>query len=108
MAQAAQSHGAGGDQRHGMDITDQRQTFSGFLTATVWSCGLIAQSVMLLTLAFAIGAGWWPGVLAFIAIGFVLGLVFRMGGAYWATQIALYVLLILGGIIIPPIAGMMG
>jgi hypothetical protein len=31
-----------------------------------------------------------------------------MGGAYWATQIALYVLLILGGIIIPPIAGMMG
>ena len=42
---------------HGnMDISDQKSTFHGFMMATVWGCGLIAQSVGLLTLAFAIGA----------------------------------------------------
>jgi hypothetical protein len=104
MAQAAGEQGAAS----GMDITDQRQTFSGFLHTVVWCCGLIAQAVMLFTLALAIGAGWWAGVLAFAVIGFVVGLVFRLGGAYWATQIALLVLLVIGGAVVPMIAGMMG
>ena len=63
--------------------------------ATVWSCGLIAQTIMLLTLAFAIGAGWWAGFVAFVAIGVVIGMVFRLSGVYWAVQIALWVLLVL-------------
>ena len=52
---------------HGnMDISDQKATFHGFMMATVWGCGLIAQSVGLLTLAFAIGAGWWAGFVVFV------------------------------------------
>ena len=94
---------------HGdMDIQDQRETFHGFLTATVWTCALIAQTVALLTLAFAIGAGWWPGLIVLVLIGVVTGLVFKMSGAWWATQVVLWVLLGLGGMIIPAIAGMMG
>ena len=55
---------------HGnMDVQDQKATFHGFLMATVWTCGLIAQAVGLLTLAFAIGAGWWPGFVVFVLIG---------------------------------------
>lgn len=92
----------------GMDIQDQKATFHGFLSATVWTCTLIAQSVALLTLAFAIGDGWWAGLGALIAIGVVVGLLFRMSGAYWAVQVALWVLLVLGGMIVPAIAGMMG
>ena len=94
---------------HGeMDIQDQKETFHGFLMASVWTSGLIAQSVMLLTLAFAIGVGWWPGFVAFVLMGVVVGSVFKLSGVYWATQVALWVLLGLGGLIVPALTGMMG
>ena len=94
---------------HGdMDIQDQKETFHGFLMASVWTSGLIAQSVMLLTLSFAIGLGWWAGFVAFVLIGVVLGSAFKLSGVYWATQVALWVLLGLGGLIVPALTGMMG
>jgi hypothetical protein len=99
MAQGAQSN---------MDIQDQRETFHGFLMATVWTCCVLAQAVALLTLAFAIGAGWWPGLAALVAIGVAIGLAFRMSGVFWAVQVALWVLLGLGGLIVPALSGMMG
>lgn len=88
-----------------MDIQDQKSTFHAFLMATVWTCGLIAQSVALLTLGFAIGAGWWAGFAAFVVIGVAIGMAFRLSGVYWATQIALWVLLTIGGLVIPLLAG---
>lgn len=94
---------------HGqMEIQDQKDTFHGFLAASLWSGGLIAQLVALLTLSFAIGAGWWAGLAAYVAIGVVIGVVFRMSGVYWAAQIVQWVLLGLGGMIVPALAGMMG
>lgn len=90
-----------------MEITDQKATFDGFITASIWGCGHIAQAVALLTLAFAIGAGWWAGVAAYVVIGVALGLAFKMGGAWWAAQIAQWVLLALGGILVPALAGLM-
>lgn len=99
---------AQGGARGQMDIQDQKDTFHGFLMASVWTSGLIAQSVMLLTLAFAIGLGWWPGFVAFVLIGIVVGSVFKLSGVYWATQVALWVLLVLGGLIVPALSGMMG
>lgn len=92
----------------GMDIQDQKDTFHGFLVATVWTCGHIVQAIALLTLAFAIGAGWWSGFVVYVVIGVPLGLVFKMGGAYWAAQVVQWVLLGLGGLIVPALAGMMG
>lgn len=87
---------------HGnMDITDQKSTFGAFISATVWTCGLVAQIVGLATLAFAIGAGWWAGFVVFVLIGVALGASFKLSGVYWATQVALWVLLALGGLIIP-------
>ena len=97
------------DSAHGnMDIHDQKETFHGFLMATVWACGLFAQTVALLTLGFAIGAGWWPGLAVFVVVGAALGLAFRMSGVYWAVQVAFWVLLGLGGLIVPALSGMMG
>lgn len=94
---------------HGnMDIQDQKETFHGFLMATVWTCGLLAQAVALLTLAFAIGAGWWPGLSAFVVIGVAIGLAFKQSSVYWAVQVALWVLLGVGGLIVPALSGMMG
>ena len=47
--------GSHSDARGHMDIQDQKESFGGFLSATVWTCGLIAQIVALTTLAFAWG-----------------------------------------------------
>ncbi len=94
---------------HGsMDITDQKSTFGAFMMATVWTCGFIAQAVGLLTLAFAIGAGWWAGFVVFVVIGVALGAAFRLSGVYWAVQVAFWVLLALGGLIIPALTGSAG
>ena len=94
--------------QRGMEIKDQRETFHGFLTASVWIGSHIAQYVMLATLAFAIGDGWWMDWLAFVAIGIAVGLGFKMSGAYWATQIAQWILLGIGGLIVPIFAHMVG
>jgi len=91
-----------------MDIQDQRETFHGFLMATVWVGGLLAQAIALLTLAFAIGLGWWTGLAVVVILGVALGLVFRLSGVFWAVQVALWVILALGGIIMPALNSMMG
>jgi hypothetical protein len=96
------------DARGGMDIADQRNTFDGFIATSLWGGVLLAQLLALLVLAFAIGAGWWPGLAAFIAIGVAVGLFFRMSAAYWAVQIVMWVGLIVGGLVVPALAGMMG
>ncbi|MEJ0059771.1 MAG: aa3-type cytochrome c oxidase subunit IV [Terricaulis sp.] len=97
------SHNAHGE----MEISDQRETFHGFLNASLWGSTHIAQAVALLTLAFAIGAGWWAGVAAVVAIGVVVGLLFKSSGAWWAVQIAQAGVLILGGLIVPALVGLM-
>ena len=88
-----------------MDITGQKETFHGFLVVTVWMCIHIAQAVAMATLALAIGDGWWAGWLVFVVIGVAAGLMFRLGGVYWAVQVLLWVLLALGGLIVPAIVG---
>lgn len=102
MAQTGAHH------RGDMDIRDQKETFHGFLMSSVWMSGHIIQLVALLTLGFAIGAGFWAGFAAYVVIGIGVGLVFRLSGVYWAAQIVQWVLLGLGGMIIPALAGMMG
>jgi hypothetical protein len=91
-----------------MNIQDQRETFHGFLVSSVWIGSHIAQYVALATLAFAIGAGWWMGWLAFVVMGVACGLGFKMSGGYWATQVAQWVLLGIGGLIVPVFAHMVG
>lgn len=93
--------------RGGMDIHDQKQTFHGFLVASLWLGAQIIMGVALATLAFAIGAGWWAGLGAFVLIGVLVGLLFKMSGAWWATLIAETLILGLGGVIVPAITGMM-
>ena len=89
------------------ELEAHRETFHGFLTASLWVTAAIAQYIALFTLALAIGDGWFAGLLAFVAIGVAVGFAFRMSGAYWAAQIAQWVLLGLGGVIVPALAGMM-
>jgi hypothetical protein len=64
--------------------------------------------VALLKLGFAIGAGWWAGYVVFALIGVAVGMAFRLSGVYWAIQVALWLLLGLGGLIVPALSGAAG
>ncbi len=103
MAEAA--HGDHYDRGH-MEITEQKGTFDGFLVATVWGCALIAMFVSLFVIAFAMNLGWFAGMGAYVVIGVGAGLLFKQGGAWWATLIASTVLLVIGGAVVSLFSGL--
>ncbi len=105
MGQAA--HGQDNSQG-AMDIADQKSTFSGFMSVTVWSSALIAMSVACLTVAFAMGAGWFAGVGVYAVLGVAIGLVMRMGGVWWATLVATVILFLAGGGVVAGLGALMG
>lgn len=95
MAEAAHT---GSDGR--MDLSEHRATFSMFIKATEWGTILIVAGVALLTVAFAMGLGWFAGLLAFAAVTIGAGLLMRMSVAWWATIAATLVLLGIGGAVV--------
>ncbi|MBU6406544.1 MAG: aa3-type cytochrome c oxidase subunit IV [Alphaproteobacteria bacterium] len=88
---------AHGDHDGGMDIADQKTTFSGFLAATMWGSALIAMAVAGLVVAFALGAGWFAGVAVYAVLGVLAGAVLRLPGAWWASLAAAVLLFLIGG-----------
>ncbi len=95
MAEAAHT---GSDGR--MDLSEHRATFSMFLKVSEWGTILIVAGVALLTVCFAMGLGWFAGLLAFAAITVAAGLIMRMSAAWWATIAATVVLLGIGGAVV--------
>ncbi|MFS2316890.1 aa3-type cytochrome c oxidase subunit IV [Maricaulis sp. D1M11] len=83
-----------------MDITDQKDTFDGFMAVTVWSSLLTIVSVLYLTLVFAVGMGWMAGLLVCTVVGIVGGLALNMRAAWYFTVGALFVMtLVFGGVV---------
>jgi hypothetical protein len=101
------THGGDYDRGH-MDISEHKATFSGFMKVTEWGGVLIIGLTALLTVTFAMGLGWFPGLLAFVVIGAVAGFMMRMGAAWWATLIASAVLIGLISVVAAFVGGLMG
>lgn len=74
--------------------------FRHFLGGMLFATAHVLQFVALLTVAFAIGAGWWAGLAAFVAIGVAIGLAFKRGPIYWAIFGAETVAMIVGGLLV--------
>ncbi|GIK50896.1 MAG: hypothetical protein KJZ75_16980 [Hyphomonadaceae bacterium] len=75
------------------------ETFRRFLAGVLLVTTQFLQAVALLTVAFAIGAGWWAGLALFILIGAAVGLAFRRSAIFWSLEAVETVALILGGLI---------
>jgi hypothetical protein len=95
MSDSAQAGGHGS-----MNVGEHEETFHHFLRFAEWGVVHIAQVVALLTVAFAMGAGWFAGLAAFFVIGAAAGIGLKLGGAWWMTLIGLTVALGLGGLIV--------
>lgn len=90
---AAAQHGSDDN----MDMPAHRAMFSGFLRITEWFCVAMAMLLGLTVLAFAVGLGWWTGVIAWLVIGLAAGFLMNLGGAWWAFLGVSTVLLGIGG-----------
>ena len=81
------------------EITDQKETYSGFLKVSAWGTLLTAMLVLHLSVAFGSPAGWWSGLGAALAVGVIGGLLMRLGGAWVAAVIAYAVIFGLAGLV---------
>lgn len=92
---------AGSDYTHGeMNIAEQTRTWEGFLTATLWSCFIIALLVGYSTLTVALGMNW-AVALGICAIGGIVGgLLMGMGSAWMATVVILTALAVIVQVLI--------
>jgi hypothetical protein len=95
MAEAAHA----GAPRGGMDIQDQKYTFHHFVVFCLWGTLQVIMIVALLTVAFAMGLGWFAGVAAYAAIGVAAGLFMRMSNSWWVLVIGTVVVLGAGGLV---------
>lgn len=79
--------------QHGeMDIQDQTNTWSGFLTASTWGGLIIILTVAYATFAIAIGMNWMIALGLCAIIGLAAGMLLNMGGRWLATLAGLVVL----------------
>ena len=75
---------------HGdMDIRDQKATWDGFLTGSVWGGMLIVLMVGHAVLAVAIGLNWMISLGIMAIVGFAAGLLLNLGGRWMATVVVM-------------------
>jgi hypothetical protein len=80
------------DYHHGeMDITDQKATWNGFLTFSLWGGLITILTVGYATLAVAMGMNWMIALGIMAAVGIIGGLLMNMGGRWMATVVLLII-----------------
>ncbi len=94
MAEAAHAAPPRGE----MDIQDQKDTFKHFVSFSLWGTLLTIMLVALLTVAFAMGFGWYAGLAAWVVIGAAAGFFMKMSGAWWVLVVGSTILFGVGGL----------
>ncbi len=75
-----------------MNIQDQKATWNGFITGSVWGGLITILMVGHATLAIAIGLPWAVSLGLMAITGFGAGLLMNLGGRWTATVVVLIVL----------------
>jgi len=93
------THGADhGPAAHGqMEIASHKAMFDGFLKVTEWACVFVAMLLGLTVFAFAMGMGWWIGLIVWAVIGVAAGALMGLGNTWWAALAGSTVILAVGG-----------
>jgi len=93
--------------RGSMDITDQKSTWSGFMTASVWGSAITMMVVTYITLTLAIDMNWMVALVLCAGAGIVGGLFMGMGGAWLGAVVGMVVLAVIVQIIITVFAAVL-
>lgn len=97
MAAAHSSdHTADGAYHRGaMDIAEQKKTWNGFMTASMWVSALVGASVLILSMVFGAGIAWPIATLTALAGTLIAGALLGRG-AIWYVVFGGLGLLVLG------------
>lgn len=92
--------GAADDYERGdMDIAEQRRTFSGFMSATVWSSAWLVMTLLGATLIFAVGVSWPIAIAIAAVVGLIIGFFLNLGAGWIATVVATVIVAGLVGVV---------
>lgn len=80
-------------------------TFTGFIKISAFMTAFIAVSLIMPILVFCTPLGWGSALLVSFIIGLILGPVFKLGGGWYGTLIALAIVGAVASILISAIAG---
>jgi hypothetical protein len=75
-----------------MDIRDQKATWEGFVTGSVWGGLITILMVGHATLALAMGLNWAVSLGLMAIVGFGTGVFMNLGGRWMATVVVMIIL----------------
>lgn len=76
--------------QHGsQDLSAHHETYHNIMELVVWGGGFVALSVLLASMIFAAGLHWLLSIAVTVAVGILMGVVLKRGGAWHATVIGL-------------------
>ncbi|MEL6569178.1 MAG: aa3-type cytochrome c oxidase subunit IV [Pseudomonadota bacterium] len=101
MATSEYNHGS-------MEISDQENTWKGFMTASVWGSAIIMAIVAYATLTLAIGMNWMVSLILCAGAAILGGLFMGMGGTWIVTVIGLTALAVFVQIVITIAKALLG
>ncbi|MGA1342223.1 MAG: aa3-type cytochrome c oxidase subunit IV [Hyphomonas sp.] len=87
-----------------MDIRDQKATWEGFVTGSVWGGLITILMVGHATLALAMGLNWAVSLGLMAIVGFGAGVFMNLGGRWMATVVVMIIL----ALIVQALIGLFG
>ncbi|MGB3457636.1 MAG: aa3-type cytochrome c oxidase subunit IV [Litorimonas sp.] len=80
-------------ERGDMEIDGHEETFSGFMSMSVYGGAAIIVSLMLPILIFGVGLGWLTSLIATVVLGVIIGMVMKFEARWYAVLVGVAVLL---------------
>lgn len=74
-----------------MNVKAQSGTFGGFMGLTKYGGALVALIVIMPTLVFAVGMGWFSSLIITLIIGFAIGLALKLKAIWYVVLVGLAV-----------------
>ena len=88
-----------------MPIKANSDTFAGFIKSSAFITAALAVILIMPILVFCTSMTWGPALVVTFIIGLILGPIFKLGGSWYGTLIALAIVGALTSMIISAIAG---
>lgn len=88
-----------------MNVDSQSDAFSGFMGLTKYGGAAVALTVIMPTLIFAVGLGWFPSLIATIVLGVLIGIVLKFKGVWYVSLIGTSVFVAIACVLLSMLAG---
>ena len=78
--------------RGSMPIVGQDKTFKGFVRSSAFFSAFLTVILLMPILVFAGGVSWLPALIVTFIIGLILAPIFKLGGSWYGTLVALAII----------------